>query len=71
MVDKPKLFVIEGTQAPDTPKEQVRKRLRSKNYHMPECPRCAGHTFIQIQTGSAKQRVCFFCSMKGEMVVMT
>jgi hypothetical protein len=70
-VDKTNLRVIHGTPAPDTPAEQVRKRLRkTKISTEPQCPRCAGRTYLTIQTGKTKQKACYFCSMKGEMVVM-
>lgn len=72
MADKPKLTIIHGTPAPDTPLEQRRKRLRkTKVESIPQCPRCAGRTYLTIQTHDTKQRVCYFCSMKGEMVVMS
>jgi hypothetical protein len=71
VTEKHKFQVIHGTPAPDTPQEQVRKRLRkTRTKGIPQCPRCESRTFLTIQTGTTKQKTCFFCAMKGDMVIM-
>jgi hypothetical protein len=77
-----KFTVIQGTQAPDTPKERVRKRVRGlpKPALMVQCPRCSGReitvTLIGALTvagkvkGGTKQYLCTACLMKGERVVV-
>lgn len=48
----PKFQVIQGTPAPDTPVERVRKRLRAhKPPEMLQCLRCAGREVIETRTG--------------------
>jgi transcription elongation factor Elf1 len=72
MDEKPKLTVIRGTPAPDTPKERVRKELRKTRVpHIPQCPRCESRTFVIVQTADTKQKACAFCFMKSELVIMT
>lgn len=76
MTDKPRLTVIQGTPAPDTPAEQVRKRVRAapKPPAMPQCARCGGREYIEAKIGAGKgatkQKLCVICLMKGERVVM-
>ncbi|MGQ7956505.1 hypothetical protein ACUTAF_02090 [Pseudomonas sp. SP16.1] len=82
MTDKPRLHVIEGTPAPDTAQEQVRKRVRAteKPATMIQCHRCGGREVIETKigvmlkngktTGGTKQLICACCFMKGERVVV-
>jgi hypothetical protein len=53
MTDKPKLHLIQGTPAPDTPAEQVRKRVRAmpKPATMVQCHRCGGREVIETKIG--------------------
>lgn len=79
---KPKLHIIEGTPAPDTPLEQARKRVRAmpKPAHMIQCYRCGSREVIETKigmfykngkaTGGTKQVLCASCFMKGERVVL-
>lgn len=74
--------VIEGTPAPDTPAEQVRKRVRAadKPASMIQCHRCGGREVIETKigvmkkngkpSGGTKQLLCAGCFMKGERVVI-
>jgi tRNA(Ile2) C34 agmatinyltransferase TiaS len=72
VTEKHKFQVIHGTPAPDTPAEQVKKRLRKTRVrNEPICPSCGGRTFTIAQTGTTKQKWCAFCMMQGRMVVMT
>jgi len=75
------LHLIPGTPAPDTPAEQVRKRLRAtKPGEMLQCPRCAGREVLVSLTGAiikggkvsggTKQWLCATCHRKGERVVL-
>lgn len=76
MTDKPRLTIIQGTPAPDTAQEQVRKRVRAapKPPAMPQCHRCGGREYIEAKIGAGKavtkQKLCVCCLMKGERVVM-
>lgn len=71
------LHVIDGTPAPDTTQEQVRKRVRGapKPASMPQCNRCGGREYIEAKIGAGKavtkQRLCVLCLMKGERVVVS
>lgn len=83
MADKRHLHVIQGTPAPDSPKERVRKRLRA----MPrvpdviQCHRCTGMEVIEARLGvmwvngrakgGTKVLLCASCLLKGERVVLT
>lgn len=75
MTDR-RFHVIDGTPAPDTPAEQVRKRVRAmpKPAAMPQCQRCGGREYIETKIGAGrsatKQRLCVLCLMKGERVVI-
>ncbi|MDU9398037.1 hypothetical protein [Pseudomonas sp. zfem003] len=75
MTDR-RFHVIDGTPAPDTPAEQVRKRVRAmpKPATMPQCPRCGGREYIETKIGAGrsatKQRLCVLCLMKGERVIL-
>lgn len=77
----PKLHVIDGTPAPDTPVERVRAKLRkTAKAELLQCHRCGGREVIQTkvamtyQAGRAKggtvQILCAACFMKGERVVL-
>ena len=82
MIDKPKLHLIQGTLAPDTPAEQVRKRVRAmpKPATMVQCHRCGGREVIETKigvlmkngkpTGGTKTLICVCCLLKGERVVL-
>ncbi|RJG10922.1 hypothetical protein D3879_14680 [Pseudomonas cavernicola] len=82
MTDKPRLHVIQGTPAPDTPSEQVRKRVRAmdKPATMLQCDRCGGREVIEAKigvmikngkpTGGTKALLCVGCLLNGERVVM-
>lgn len=75
MTDR-RFTVITGTSAPDTPAEQVRKRVRAmpKPPEMPQCVRCGGREYIESKIGAGKgatkQRLCLLCMLRGERVVM-
>jgi len=82
MTDKPRFHVIDGTKAPDTPAEEVRKRVRAmpKPATMVQCHRCGGREVIETKigvlmkngkpTGGTKALLCVCCLMKGERVVL-
>jgi hypothetical protein len=74
--------VIEGSQAPDTPLERTRRRLRaSLPTELVRCPRCSGNAMLQIRIGmfwsngkpvsGQKQLICAACHSKGEHVVIS
>lgn len=77
MSDKPSLHVIQGTPAPDTPAEQVRKRVRAmpKPATMVQCHRCGRREVVLMKdgkpTGGTKALLCVGCLLKGERVVLT
>lgn len=74
--------LIHGTAAPDTPKERVRKRLRSgrRPEHIAKCHRCNGIELKEVRigmtkrngklTGGTKQWICAACERNGERVVV-
>ncbi len=77
----PKFQVIQGTPAPDTPVERVRKRLRAhKPPEMLQCLRCAGREVIEAKvgmvmkngraSGGTKSILCATCHRNGERVVL-
>jgi len=82
MTDKPRFHVIDGTGPPDTPAEQVRKRVRAtpKPATMVQCHRCGGREVIETKigvlmkngkpTGGTKALLCVGCLLKGERVVL-
>jgi hypothetical protein len=82
MTDKPRFHVIDGTKAPDTPAEEVRKRVRAmpKPATMVQCHRCGGREVIETKigvlmkngkpTGGTKALLCVCCLLKGERVVI-
>ncbi|MGY2364452.1 hypothetical protein ACW9IO_18020 [Pseudomonas azotoformans] len=82
MTDKPKLHLIQGTPAPDTPAEQVRKRVRAmpKPATMVQCHRCGGREVIETKigvlmkngkpSGGTKVLLCVGCLLNGERVAL-
>ena len=82
MTDKPKLHLIQGTLAPDTPAEKVRKRVRAmpKPPTMVQCHRCGGREVIETRigvlmkngkpTGGTKTMICVGCLLRGERVLV-
>ena len=82
MTDKPKLHLIQGTLAPDTPAEKVRKRVRAmpKPPTMVQCHRCGGREVIETRigvlmkngnpTGGTKTMICVGCLLRGERVTL-
>ncbi len=76
MTDRPTFHVIHGTPAPETPVEQVRKRVRNadKPAAMPQCDRCGGREYMETKIGAGKaatkQRLCVSCLLRGQRVVM-
>lgn len=82
MADAPRFHLIQGTPAPDTSAEQVRKRIRAmpKPATMIQCHRCGGREVIETKiavlmrngkpTGGTKTLICVGCLLKGERVVL-
>lgn len=82
MTDRPKLHVIQGTPAPDTPVEKARKRVKAmdKPACMIQCHRCASREVIVTKigmtykngkaSGGTQQILCATCFMKGQRVVL-
>jgi len=82
MTKPPRFRVIQGTPAPDTPVEQVRKRIRpmAKPPAMIQCHRCGGREVIETKTGvvfrdgkysaGTKQYLCVSCLLRGERVLI-
>jgi hypothetical protein len=82
MTEKPRFHVINGTPAPDTPAEQVRKRVRAmpKPATMIQCHRCGGREVIETKTGmllrdgkptgGTKSLLCVGCLLKGDRVLL-
>jgi len=82
MNDKPTFHVINGTPAPDTPRERAMKRARSmpRPAEMIRCHRCGGAEVFQTKigmmykdgkaTGGTKQVLCALCFMNGQRVVI-
>ena len=82
MTDKPRFHVIDGTKAPDTPAEEVRKRVRAmpKPAAMVQCHRCGGREVLETKigvmmkngkpTGGTKVLLCVGCLLKGERVTL-
>jgi hypothetical protein len=82
VADTPRFRVIQGTPAPDTPAEQVRKRVRAmpKPATMVQCHRCGGREVIETKigvlmkngrpTGGTKTLICAGCLLTGERVVV-
>lgn len=82
MTDTPRLHVIDGTPAPDSPEEKQRKRVRAmpKPVSMIQCHRCGGREVFETKIGmlykngkpqgGTKQVLCASCFMRGERVVL-
>ncbi|AZP71747.1 hypothetical protein EJJ20_20160 [Pseudomonas poae] len=82
MADTPRFHLIQGTSAPDTPAEQVRKRVRAmpKPATMVQCHRCGGREVIETKigvlmkngkpTGGTKTLICVGCLLRGERVLI-
>jgi hypothetical protein len=82
MTEKPKLHVIQGTPAPDTPVEQARARIRKmpKPATMIQCHRCGSREVMITKigmllkngkaTGGTPQVLCASCHRGGERVVL-
>lgn len=76
------LHVVNGTPAPDTPADQVRKRVRAmpKPADMLQCSRCGGREVIETKIGvmlvdgkakgGTKALLCAGCLLRGERVVI-
>lgn len=83
MTKPPRLLLIQGTKAPDTPTEEVRKRVRAmpKPATMVQCHRCGGREVIETKigvlmkngkpSGGTKTMICVGCLLKGERVVVS
>ena len=83
MTDKPKLHLIQGTLAPDTPAEKVRKRVRAmpKPPTMVQCHRCGGREVIETKIGvlmkngkpmgGTKTMICVGCLLAGKRVIVS
>ena len=78
----PKFEVIDGSPAPDTPAERVRKRVRAlpKPATMIQCHRCGGREVIETKVGmlfkngraqgGTRTILCATCHRQGERVVL-
>lgn len=71
-MDKPKLLLIHGTQATDTPKERARAKLRAikRAVPTPQCPRCGGTLCITAHSGKQRYKYCMKCFGNGEHILM-
>jgi len=81
MPKKVPFTVIDGSAAPDTPLERVRRRVRAATpSELVRCPRCSGNTMLAVKigmlwsngkpVGGQKQTVCATCHGKGEHVLI-
>lgn len=82
MTKLPRLHLIQGTKAPDTPAEEVRKRVRAmpKPATMVQCHRCGGREVIETKigvllkngktSGGTKTLICVSCLLAGKRVVV-
>lgn len=61
-----RLLVIPGGKEAEAP---VRTKRRKKIEQLPQCPNCDGRTYIEVKTGSLKQKACVFCLMKDSKIV--
>ena len=76
------IHILPGKPAPDTPKDQLRKRLKAhpKPDAMVSCHRCSGREVIQAKigmvlrngkmVGGTKVYLCANCHRNGERVVL-
>lgn len=83
MVDKPRFHVIDGTPPPDSPKEELKRRLRNrpKPAEMLQCQVCGGRELTPAYTGmvykngkaqgGTKQWLCTMCLAGGRRVVVS
>lgn len=80
MADRP-FQVIEGTPAPDTPRERQRARLKLKApSSIIRCHRCSSNAVIVVKlgmhfsngkpAGGQKSHICAQCFQQGEYVVV-
>lgn len=81
MTDR-RFHVIDGTQAPDTPAEQVRKRVRAmpKPDELLQCPRCGGREVIETKIGAVRKNgkasggtksiLCVACFLNGHRIAL-
>lgn len=81
MADHP-FKVIDGTPAPDTPRERTLARMRKMPApeHVVRCPRCTGIAVIEVKigmtyrrgraVGGQKQLICETCLGNGERIVI-
>lgn len=78
----PRLTLIPGTPAPDTPAQRVRERVKKmpKPADMAQCPRCGGREFLTTKTGvllkagkatgGTPNLICVHCLARGERIVI-
>lgn len=83
MTKPPHLLLIQGTKAPESPAEEVRKRVRKmdKPATMVQCHRCGGREVIETKigvmmkngkpTGGTKALICVVCLLGGHRVVVS
>ena len=76
----PRLKLIQGTPAPDTPAQRVLERVKKmpKPASMAQCPRCGGREFLTTKTGvvikagkatgGVPNLVCVNCLARGERI---
>lgn len=76
----PRLTLIPGTPAPDTPAQQVLERVKKmpKPAEMAQCPRCGGREFLTTKigvliksgkaTGGTPNLICVNCLARGERI---
>lgn len=77
------LTLLQGTKPPETPAEQVRKRVRGmdKPAELVQCHRCGGRELIETKIGMVRKNgkigggtkclICAACWLKGERVVIS
>lgn len=77
-----KLYVIQGTKPPDTPKQRAVDRIKAmpKPASMIQCHRCGGREVIETKigvffkngrpSGGSKTLICAACHRAGERVVL-
>jgi len=67
-----KFRVIDGTPAPDTPGERVRKRtVASRAIYKPSCSSCGGHEYVTARHGNTRSKLCIICLTQGRRREMT
>lgn len=77
------LTLIQGSPAPDTAAEHVRKRVRAadKPAELVQCHRCGGRELLETRLGMTRKNgkigggtkclICAACWLNGERVVIT